>query len=67
MNVGTAPSVPPLRVKPPEVTTKLVEGFIVPEVKLNVGPLTVNVVHVIVSAIVGVPANNVTAAVVFPL
>ena len=67
MNVGTAPSVPPLRVKPPEVTTKLVEGFIVPEVKLNVGPLTVNVVHVTVSAIVGEPSNRVTAAVVFPL
>ena len=56
-----------MSVKPPDVTTKLVEGFIVPEVKLNVGPFTVKVVHVTVSAIVGVPASNVTAAVVFVL
>lgn len=56
-----------MKVNPPEVTTKLVEGFIVPEVKLNVGPFTVNVVHVTVSAIVGEPSNRVTAAVVFPL
>ena len=45
MNSGVAVSVPPLRVKLPEVTTKLVVGVIVPEVKLNVGPLRVNVVH----------------------
>jgi hypothetical protein len=56
-----------LRVKLPEVRTKLVDGFIVPEVKLNAGPLTVNVVHVIVLAIVGEPSKRVTAAVVFPL
>ena len=67
MNVGTAPSVPPLRVKLPVVTTKLVDGFIVPEVKSNAPPFTVNVVHVTVPAIVGEPVNSVTAAVVFPL
>ena len=67
MNVGTTPNVPPLYVKLPEVNTKLVEGFIVPLVKSNAGPLTVNVVHASVPEIVGVPANNVTAAVVFPL
>ena len=45
--MGTAPNVPPLYVKLPDVNTKLVEGFIVPLVKLNAGPLTVNVVQVI--------------------
>ena len=68
VNAGVAPStaVPPY-VKPPEVTTKLVEVFIVHELKLNVGPFTVNVVHVTVPETVSVPANNVMAAVVFEL
>lgn len=36
---------PPLYVKLPVVTTKLVEGVTVPDVKLKVGPLSVNVVQ----------------------
>jgi len=67
VNVGTAPNVPPLYVNAPLVNTKLVLGFKVPLVKLKVGPLTVNVVQLAVPATVVVPANNVTAAVVFPL
>ena len=50
VNVGTAASTEPapLYVKLPDVTTKLVEGVIVPPpVKLKVGPLSVKVVQFI--------------------
>lgn len=67
VNVGTAPNVPPLYVNVPEVITKLAEGFIVPVVKLNVGPLTTKEVHIQVSAKVGLPANNVIVPVDLPL
>ena len=45
VNVGTALNVPPLYVNDPDVNTKLVLGVIVPLVKLNVAPLSVNVVQ----------------------
>ena len=45
VNVGTTLNVPPLSVNEPDVNTKLVLGVIVPLVKLNAGPLTVNVVQ----------------------
>lgn len=45
VNVGTALNVPPLSVNEPDVNTKLVLGVIVPVVKLNAGPLIVNVVQ----------------------
>jgi len=60
VNVGTAPNVPPLYVKLPDETAKLLEGFIVPLVKLNVAPSTTNRALVTVSANVVVPATNVT-------
>ena len=53
--MGTAPNEPPLYVKLPDVNTKLVEGFIVPLVKSNAGPLMVNVVQVIVPILTNVP------------
>jgi len=45
VNVGTALNVPPLYVNEPDVNTKLMLGVIVPLVKLNAGPSTVNVVQ----------------------
>ena len=66
MNVATALNVPPLYVNEPDVTVK-VPGVKIPLVKLKSGPLTLTPLHVIVSANVGDPANNVTPAVVFPL
>lgn len=46
VNVGTAPSVAvPSTVSAPVVNTKLVDGLRFPEVKLNVGPFSVNVVQ----------------------
>lgn len=45
VNAGTALNVPPLSVNDPDVNTKLVLGVIVPLVKSNAGPLTVNVVQ----------------------
>ena len=63
-----ADNVPPFNVKLPDVSTKLVVGFNVPLVKFNEPPLIVNVVHVKVPIIVGLPSTNVVTAVVeFPL
>jgi len=45
VNAGTTLNVPPLSVNEPDVNTKLVLGVIVPVVKSNAGPLTVNVVQ----------------------
>jgi len=45
VNVGTTLNVPPLSVNEPDVNTKLVLGVIVPLVKSNTAPLTVNVVQ----------------------
>lgn len=43
------------KVNEPEVSTKLTEVLIAPLVKLNVGPLIVNVVQVIVPMLLKVP------------
>ena len=58
VNVGTDPKLAPApNVNEPDVSTKLVEGLIVPLVKFKVGPLIVKVVQVIVPILLKVPAG----------
>jgi hypothetical protein len=60
VNVGTDPKLAPEpKVNEPAVSTKLVEGLIVPLEKLKAGPLTVKVVQVIVPILLKVPAGYV--------